>query len=123
MKKSSFVAMLLGTVSGMLFALGVCMALIPAWDALRPGAVLGAAGLALGAVTVIVWRRMTHRRPVRVSGRGIAAAAVGILGALAFGIGMCLCLAWDRMAAGIAVGLAGIVVLLLLIPLVRGLRD
>ncbi len=29
MKKSTFVAMLLGTVSGVLFALGMCMALIP----------------------------------------------------------------------------------------------
>ena len=31
MKKSSFVAVMLGTVSGMLFALGMCMALIPEW--------------------------------------------------------------------------------------------
>lgn len=29
MKKSSFVAMMLGTVSVVLFALGMCMALIP----------------------------------------------------------------------------------------------
>ena len=31
MKKSSFIAMVLGTVSLMLFALGMCMALIPEW--------------------------------------------------------------------------------------------
>ena len=31
MKKSSFVAMLMGTISGVLFALGMCMALIPEW--------------------------------------------------------------------------------------------
>lgn len=37
MKKSSFVTMLLGTVSGMLFALGMCMALIPEWNAFKPG--------------------------------------------------------------------------------------
>ncbi len=29
MKKSSFVAMVLGTISGVMFALGMCMALIP----------------------------------------------------------------------------------------------
>ena len=29
MKKSSFVAMMLGTVSGVLFSLGMCMALLP----------------------------------------------------------------------------------------------
>ena len=31
MKKSSFMAMMFGTVSGMLFALGMCMVMIPEW--------------------------------------------------------------------------------------------
>ena len=35
MKKSSFVAMILGTIGGILFALGMCMALIPEWNAFR----------------------------------------------------------------------------------------
>lgn len=39
------------------------------------------------------------------------------------GTGMCLRMVWDRMALGIAVGLAGTAVPVLLIPLVRGLRD
>lgn len=37
MKKSSFVAMILGTIGGILFALGMCMALIPEWNAFLPG--------------------------------------------------------------------------------------
>ena len=41
MKKSSFVAMVLGTVSVVLFALGMCMALIPEWNAFQPGIVVG----------------------------------------------------------------------------------
>lgn len=36
MKKSSFAAMVLGTVSVVLFALGMCMALIPEWNAFMP---------------------------------------------------------------------------------------
>ena len=35
MKKSNFVAMLLGTVSGMLFALGMCMVLISEWNSFK----------------------------------------------------------------------------------------
>ncbi|WP_240474523.1 hypothetical protein [Thomasclavelia saccharogumia] len=35
MKKSTFVATILGTVGGILFALGMCMALIPEWNAFR----------------------------------------------------------------------------------------
>lgn len=33
MKKSNFVAMILGTIGGILFALGMCMTLIPEWNA------------------------------------------------------------------------------------------
>lgn len=57
MKKSSFVAMVLGTVSGVLFALGMCMALISDWNAFQPGIIFGCVGLVLGLVTVIVWRK------------------------------------------------------------------
>ena len=31
MKKSSFVALVLGTIGGVFFALGMCMALLPEW--------------------------------------------------------------------------------------------
>ena len=41
MKKSSFTALLLGTLSGVLFAIGMCMALIAEWNAFTPGVVLG----------------------------------------------------------------------------------
>lgn len=36
MKKSSFVAMILGTISGVFFALGMCMAMIPEWNTFKP---------------------------------------------------------------------------------------
>ncbi len=123
MKKSSFVALLLGTVSGVLFALGMCMALIPEWNSFRPGVVLGGAGILLGIVTVAVWRRMEHKQPIRISGKSILCAAVGVIGALALGVGMCFCMVWGKMAFGIAVGLTGIVVLLSLIPLTKGIKD
>lgn len=87
MKKSSFVTMLLGTVSGMLFALGMCMALIPEWDAFKPGIVFGCVGLVLALITLLVWRKMEHKEPIRVSGKAILTIIVGIIGALALGVG------------------------------------
>ena len=67
MKKSSFVAMVLGTVSVVLFALGMCMALIPEWNAFQPGIIFGCVGLLLGLVTLAVWRRMEHKEPIHIS--------------------------------------------------------
>lgn len=123
MKKSSFVALLLGTVSGVFFALGMCMAMIPEWNSFRPGVVLGCAGLVLGLVTILVWRKMEHKQPVRVSGKALLTIAFGILGTLALGVGMCFCMVWDKMVFGIALGLGGIVLLLCLIPLTKGIQE
>lgn len=123
MKKSSFVAMLMGTVSGVLFALGMCMALIPEWGAFQPGIVFGCVGLLLGLVTVMIWRKMEHKAPIHFSAKTILAAVVGVISALALGIGMCFCMVWGKMVAGIIIGLAGIVVLLCLVPLTKGLKG
>lgn len=123
MKKSSFVALLLGTVSGVFFALGMCMAMIPKWNSFRPGVVLGCAGLVLGLVTILVWRKMEHKQPVHVSGKALLTIAFGILGTLALGVGMCFCMVWDKMVFGIVLGLGGIVLLLCLIPLTKGIQE
>lgn len=123
MKKSSFVAMMLGTISGVLFALGMCMALIPEWGAFKPGVVFGGTGLLLALLTLLVWRKLEHKAPVRFSGKAVLSIAVGIVGALALGVGMCFSMVWDKMAAGIALGLVGIVILLCLIPLTKGIKE
>ena len=47
----------------------------------------------------------------------------GIVGALALGIGMCFTMVWDRMVLGIIIGLIGILILLSLIPLTKGIKD
>lgn len=122
MKKSSFAAMLMGTASGVLFALGMCMALIPEWDAFQPGIVFGCVGLLLGLTTVVIWRKMEHKAPLHFSAKAILTAVVGVIGALALGVGMCFCMVWGEMAAGIVIGLIGIAVLLCLVPLTKGLK-
>lgn len=123
MKKSSFVAMLMGTISGVLFALGMCMALIPEWEAFQPGVIFGGVGLLFGLITLIVWRKMEHKEPIQFSGKTILTIVVGVAGALALGVGMCFSMVWDKMVIGIVIGMVGIVVLLSLIPLVKGIKD
>ncbi len=123
MRKSSFTALVLGTVSGMLFAIGMCMALLPQWNAFWPGIIFGALGLVLGLITVLVWRKMTKKAPIHISGKSILAIAVGIVGSLVLGVGMCLCLVWEKLLMGIPVGILGIVALLSLIPIISGLKD
>lgn len=123
MKKSSFVAMLMGTISGVLFALGMCMALIPEWEAFQPGVIFGCVGFLLGLITLIVWRKMEHKQPIQISGKTILTIIVGVIGVLALGIGMCFCMVWGKIVVGVVIGLVGIVILLSLIPLEKGIKD
>lgn len=122
MKKSTFVAMILGTIGGILFALGMCMALIPEWNAFQPGVIMGVIGAVVLLIMVFVWRKMENKAPIKLSGKTIGATLIGIAGALLFGVGMCLTMVWSNMVVGIIIGIIGIVVLLCLIPFIKGLK-
>ncbi len=122
MKKSSFVAMMLGTVSGVLFALGMCMTLLPEWNAFKPGIVFGTVGIVLGLITLIVWRKMENKAPIKLNGRMITLTVFGIIGALTLGVGMCFCMVWENIILGTIIGLVGILLLLSLIPITKGIK-
>ena len=92
------------------------------WTAASNLVVFGGVGLLLALVTLLVWRKMEGRAPVHFSGKAVVTVLVGIAGALALGVGMCFCMVWEQMILGICIGLAGIVILLCLIPLTKGIH-
>lgn len=122
MKKSSFVAMILGTVSGICFALGMCMALLPQWKLFTEGVMLGAIGLVIALITIIVWRKMEKKAPIKLNKKTVLISLFSILGALVLGAGLCLCLVWERFILGTVIGVVGIIMLLSLIPIIKGLK-
>lgn len=83
---------------------------------------MGAAGALVLLIMVLVWRKMENKSPIRLSGKTIGTTLLGIAGALLLGVGMCLSMVWSNMIEGILIGLVGIVLLLCLIPLVKGLK-
>lgn len=122
MKKSSFVAMMLGTVSGTLFALGMCMALLPEWNAFELGVIFGAVGIVLGLITLFIWRKMENKASIKLNGRMVLLTVFGIIGALTLGAGMCFCMMLENIVLGTIIGLVGILLLLLLIPITKGIK-
>lgn len=122
MKKSSFVAMILSTTGGILFALGMCMVLIPEWNSFVPGCVMSVLGAVVLLAMVMIWRKMEGKTPLHLSPKTIGKALLGIAGALLLGVGMCMSMVWSTMVLGIVLGLIGIIALLCLIPLTKGLK-
>lgn len=122
MKKSNFVALVLGVVSGILFSLGMCLALVEEWAQLKSGIVLGTIGLILGLITVLIWRKMENKPKIKLNKKRILIALYTVFSTLVFGVGMCLCLVLNNIILGTIIGLVGIVLLLLLIPILKGIK-
>lgn len=122
MQKKDFVTLILSTVGGILFALGMCMALLPEWNAFMEGIVVGTVGLVVLLIMVIVRRNMSGKKAIVFNGRAIGITLLGVAGAIVLGVSMCMTMIWDMMVPGIIVGVVGIVALLCLIPAIKGLK-
>ena len=122
MKKKDFVTLIMSTMGGILFALGMCMALIPEWGAMVPGIIVGAVGAVVLLAMVLVRRKMSGKPAIVFNGKAIGITLLGVAGAIILGVGMCMTMIWGMMVPGIIVGIVGIVALLCLIPVVKGLK-
>jgi len=122
MKKSNFITLILGTVSGVLFALGMCMALLPEWNAFTEGIIFGTIGIVLGIITVLIWCKMENKKLPKMNGKNVFRIIYAIIAALVLGLGLCMCLVWKQIIWGTLIGLLGIIMLIFLIPMIKGIK-
>jgi len=124
MEKKNFVALLMGIVGGLLFSLGMCMCLLPEWNAFNEGLGFGAVGAVVLLATWITYRKMSGKAPIKLSAKLILKILYGLFASLVFGLGMCMVMVFEgMMIAGIIVGIVGIVLLLCLIPMCFGFKE
>ncbi len=113
MKKSALAAIsVMGTVGGLLLAIGLCMCLLPEWNAFPPGVILAAIGLVTVAAIWPVSRKASGKGAPHPTGLHVLAVFLGLVGALGLGIGLVNCLQTVT-TFGLAVGIAGLVLLFL----------
>ncbi|MBD5169644.1 MAG: hypothetical protein HDT20_05955 [Oscillibacter sp.] len=122
MKKKDFVTLIMSVVGGILFALGMCMALLPEWGAMTQGVVMGVVGLVVLLAMLLVRRKMDGKPAIVFNGKAIATTLFGVLATVVFGVGMCMTMVWNMMVPGIVVGIVGIILLICLIPICKGLK-
>jgi uncharacterized membrane protein len=122
MKKKDFVTLIMSTVGGILFALGMCMGLVPEWNAMHQGVVIGIIGMVILLAMVLVRRKMSGKPAIVVSAKAIGTTLLGVFGAMVLGVGMCMTMIWGYLVPGMIVGIVGIVALLCLIPVIKGLE-
>ena len=123
MTKKNFVFLLLTVLSGLLFSLGLCMCLLPEWNAFEMGVAVTALGsMALLALALVRWI-MAGRPTVKVNWPRAGKAAYCVISLLVLGAGMAMILAFEGlMFTGVIVGMAGLLLCLGMIPVCRGLK-
>lgn len=123
MTKKSFMFLVLTVVGGLLFALGMCMCLLPEWNAFTTGVIVTALGALVLLVIGLVRWIMAGKPMAKVDWNKVGKIAYCVAAALVLGTGMAMIMAFENlMIPGILVGIVGIVLVLGIIPVFKGLK-
>ena len=129
MKKETLLEIVLGTVGGLVFAIGMCMCLIPEWDLFTAGVVTAIIGFIILLCIIPVYRK-EHPRKVKnkKTDWGIVLTfVVGIIGSLVIGFGMSKVMVGDPtrtdLLVGIITGIVGLLVCVLNYPVYAYLKS
>ena len=90
MKKDTLLEIVLGTVGGLVFAIGMCMCLIPEWDLFKAGAIVSIIGFIILLCVISIYRK---EHPKKVSNNKtdwglVLTWTIGVVGSLIMGFGM-----------------------------------
>lgn len=123
MEKKNFISLILGAIGLMLFGVGMCMCMLPEWNAFQQGVVVSVVGLVFLLVMIFVRRKMEGKPMIQLNIKTIGIVIFAIIAALVLGVGMCMTMVWSQfMIQGIIVGIVGIALLICLIPMCKGLK-
>ena len=128
MKKETLLEIILGTIGGLIFAIGMCMGLIPEWDMLSTGIAVGIIGFIILLCIIPVYRKDHPRKPHGPVNWGIVLTwTIGVVGSLIMGFGMSKILVEGAdksdMIVGIITGVVGLVICVLNYPVYSYIKS
>ena len=128
MKKETLLEIVLGTIGGLIFAVGMCMCLIPEWDLFNAGVVVAIVGFIVLLCIIPVYRKNHPKKPHGPINLGIVFAwVIGVIGALIMGFGMSRTMIGNTsgsdMLIGIIIGVVGVLICVLDYPIYSYLKH
>lgn len=121
MKKETLLEIILGTIGGLVFAIGMCMCLIPEWNMFTQGVIVSIVGFIILLLIIPVYRSSHPKKAHKPINWGIAIAwIIGIVGSLIMGFGMSKIMVDEAnksdMILGIVTGVIGLIICVLNYP-------
>ena len=128
MKKETLLELILGTIGGLVFAIGMCMCLIPEWDLFKVGVVVAILGFIVLLCIIPVYRKNHPKKEHTPINWGIVFTwFVGIVGALVMGFGMSKVMVGDPsktdLLIGIITGIVGLLICVFNYPIYSYLKS
>ena len=128
MKKETLLEIILGTIGGLIFALGMCMCLIPEWNLFTPGVITSIIGFLILLCIIPIYKKEHPRKPHGKINWGIVLTfIVGIVGSLIMGFGMSKVMieaaSKNDMIVGIITGIIGLIICVLNYPVYSYIKS
>jgi len=128
MKKETLLEIILGTIGGLVFAIGMCMCLLPEWNLFTAGVVTTIIGFIILLCIIPVYRKDHPRKPHGPVNWGIVLTwTIGVVGSLIMGFGMSKILVEDAdksdMIVGIITGVVGLIICVLNYPVYSYIKS
>ena len=129
MKKETLLEIILGTIGGLIFAIGMCMCLIPEWDLFSTGVVVAIIGFIILLCIIPIYRK---DHPKKVNNKKtdwglITTWLIGIIGSLILGLGMSKIMVGSPqkmdIIIGMVTGITGLLICVLNYPIYSYLKS
>jgi len=129
MKKETLLEIILGTIGGLVFAIGMCMCLIPEWDLFTVGVIVGIIGFIILLFIIPIYRK---EHPKKISNKKtdwglVLTWIIGVVGALIMGFGMSKIMVGSPekmdMIIGMITGVVGLLICVLNYPIYSYLKS
>ena len=128
MKKETLLEIILGTVGGLVFAIGMCMCLVTEWNMLKVGVGVSIIGFLILLGIIPVYRK-SHPKKKRgpINWGLVLTFIVGIVGSLIMGYGMSKVMiegaTKSDMIVGIITGIVGLIICVLNYPVYSYIKS
>lgn len=128
MKKDTLLEIILGTIGGLVFAIGMCMTLIPEWNLFNLGVAITVIGFILLLCIIPVYRSTHPKKQHAPINWGIVFTwIIGVVGALIMGFGISKVMidapSQSELILGIVVGIIGLLICVLNYPIYSYLKS
>lgn len=128
MKKETLIEIILGTIGGLVFAIGMCMCLISEWNTLTIGIIVAIIGFIILLAIIPVYKYSHPKKQKKtIDKKTVATWVIGIVGSLIMGFGMSRIMGENVDKAdfiiGIAIGAIGLIICILNYPIYRYIKN